>query len=210
MDICSLCLSSMHCPISWKQYPNFEGENHPIPLSMWFEWSLPSPCYSDRHVASTASIPLSTGKTSDLGWTFDRTMRKSCALYIGIAQLLECQPELLMDIFAITWGDPSWKESQQLKQQCQKIERDRFLMASLGLLDPAKPKAEASPKLLRTTDHDIAFWYIPVSGGSLKPKEPWPIHEISWIPWNSMQTFRKYAEVYFPRERISIHNEFLN
>lgn len=34
-------------------------ETNPVPLSTWFGWGLPTPCYSKRHMASPASIPPS-------------------------------------------------------------------------------------------------------------------------------------------------------
>lgn len=62
-----------------------------------------------------------------------------------------------MDRFAITWGDPSWKESQQLREQRQETERERLLMVSLGLLDPARPKVIAPSEPVKTVSYSIAM-----------------------------------------------------
>lgn len=148
----------------------------------WFPFGKPS-LFHSPHGSGGAQLPhvtvtgtwlvqhpsrhLSTGMASGLARTFNRTTRKSCALYVGVVQKVECQPALLMDILTITWGDPSWKESQQLGEQHQETERNQLLMAFFGLLDPAMPKAIASPKLLSTMNHYIAFWHMPLWAGSL-------------------------------------------
>lgn len=102
---------------------------------------------------------------SGLTRTFNRTMRKSCALSDGAVQQVEWS--MLMDIFTITWGDPSWKERQQLREQHREIERIQHLMAFFGFPDPAMPKVTASPKLLSPRNHYIVFRYMPLWAGSL-------------------------------------------
>lgn len=169
-------------------------EATPVPLSTWFKGSPPTPCCSERHVAIQPPSPQPQGRHEAWPGFWTKTSRKSDALYVGVAPLVAYQPALLMDVFAIMWGDPAWKESKQLKEQCLDIRRDRILPALFGHLDPAIPKAIVSPKLLRTVDHDITIWYIPASP-LLATKRTLTNTEISWIPWHSTHTSYKYAGV---------------
>lgn len=137
----------------------------PVSLSIWSRQGSPTPCYSVTCPVQYPSYFL--GTASGPARTFNRTMRKSCALSDGAVQQVEWSPALLMDIFTITWGDPSWKERQQLREQHREIERIQHLMAFFGFPDPAMPKVIASPKLLSPRNHYIFFRYMPLWAGSL-------------------------------------------
>lgn len=62
----------------------FLWKTTPVPLFTWFGWGPPTPCYSDRHVANPASIPLSTGMASSLGGLLTEPWERAVLFMLGL------------------------------------------------------------------------------------------------------------------------------